>query len=428
MTTPRNPLSDLRARGLIEQIAAEEELGTLLAAERVSVYAGFDPTSPSLQVGNLVPLLLLRRLQRAGHRPIVVVGGATGMIGDPSGKSDERNLLTLETIRANTEGFRAQLARFVDFDGSCGALLVNNYDWTRDVPVLDFLRDVGKHFPVTAMMSKESVRSRIETREHGISYTEFSYMLLQAFDFLHLARTHECRLQVGGSDQWGNITAGIDLVRRVLRKAVYGLTCPLVLTASGEKLGKTAGNAVWLDPAMTSPFSFYQFWVRTDDADAGRFLSFFTDVPVEEIAAIEALARMHPEQRAAQNRLAEEMTRLVHDDAGLAAARAATEVLYGGTIADLSDRELGEIFADVPSATVPRARLVGGIKLVDLACDVGLFPAKAEAKRRIEGGGVYVNNVRVADREKVLGPGDLASESVLVLRKGKKDYLLVRFE
>ena len=428
MTTRGDALSELRARGLVEQATAEEELGKLLATESVSAYAGFDPTSPSLQVGNLVPLLLLRRLQRHGHRPILVVGGATGMIGDPSGKSAERNLLSIDTIQDHTEGFRAQLARFVDFEGTFGALLVNNHDWTREVSYLDFLRDVGKHFSVNAMLAKESVHARIESREQGISYTEFSYMLLQAFDFLHLAKNHGCRLQVGGSDQWGNITAGIELVRRVLGKTVYGLTCPLVVTASGEKFGKTAGNAVWLDPKMTSPFAFYQFWVRTEDRDAARFLKLFTDVPLEDIAGLESRIATEPEKRAAQARLAEEMTRLVHAQDGLAAARAATDVLYGGAIANLSDRDLADIFADVPSKNVPRARLADGIRLIDLACDAGLFPTKAEAKRRIDAGGVYVNNVRVADRDRVVGPADLASESILVLRKGKKDYLLVRFE
>ena len=421
-------LSELRARGLVEQATAEEELGKLLAAGRVTAYAGFDPTSPSLQVGNLVPLLALRRLQRHGHRPIVVLGGATGMIGDPSGKSAERNLLTLDAIRENSEGFRAQLARFVDFEGEFGALLVDNHDWTREVRYLDFLRDVGKHFSVNYMVAKESVRARFESRDQGISYTEFSYMLLQAFDFLHLARTYDCRLQVGGSDQWGNITAGIELVRRVLGKTVHGLTCPLVVTASGEKFGKTAGNAVWLDAKRTSPFAFYQFWIRTEDADAARFLLYFTDVPPEEIADLDARAAAGSEKRAAQTRLAEEATRLVHGDAGLAKARAATEVLYGGAIADLSDGDLADIFADVPSRTFPRDRLAAGIRLADLACEAGLFPTKAEAKRRIEAGGVYLNNVRVADRERTVGSADLASESVLVLRKGKKDYLLVRFE
>src|SRR3984957_17910420 len=286
MTPVPSFFSELRARGLLEQVSNEEALERVLAAPPASIYIGFDPTADSLHVGSLLPILLLARLQRAGHRPIVLVGGATGMVGDPSGRSTERQLLTLETLAANVEAVRRQLSRFVSFEGPNAAMMANNADWTAPVSYLEWLRDVGKHFTVNYMMAKESVRRRLEDREHGISYTEFSYMLLQANDFLHLFDTHGCEMQAGGSDQWGNITAGIELIRKVRGAQAFGITFPLLATSSGEKFGKSAGNAVWLDPARTSPYQFYQYWIRTDDRDAERFLNLFTLLRHEEIAAL----------------------------------------------------------------------------------------------------------------------------------------------
>ena len=421
-------LVQLRRRGLLEQVTDEDGLKKLMDEESVTVYAGFDPTALSLQVGNLVPLLCLSRLQRLGHRPIILVGGATGMIGDPSGKSDERNLLSDEEMQRNVAAFRRQLERFVDFDGPAPAMLVNNLDWFKAISLIDWLRDVGKHFSVNAMIAKESVRARIENREQGISYTEFSYMMLQGYDFYHLNKEYGCRLQIGGSDQWGNITAGIDLIRRLGGQPAFGFTMPLVLTASGEKLGKSAGNSVWLDPLMTSPFAFYQYWIRTEDADVIRFIQFFTNRTEDEIQKLTEQVKNEPHKRAAQKTLAEDLVLLVHGQEGLSKALTATDVLYGGSIKNLTDAELTEIFADVDSLALPKARLAEGIKLVDLAAESGLFKSKGEARRRIEQGGVYVNNQRQSDQDRLLGQKDLASESVLVLRAGKKNYLLVRFE
>jgi tyrosyl-tRNA synthetase len=390
------------------------------------IYVGFDPTADSLHVGHLLPALTLARFQRAGHVPVALVGGATGMIGDPSGKSDERNLLTLEEVAANGKVLRDQLAHFMSFSGDAPAIMTNNADWTANVSYLDWLRDVGKHFSVNYMLGKESVRRRIEDRDQGISYTEFSYMLVQANDFLQLYDRHNCRIQGGGNDQWGNITAGCDLVRRRRSAEVFGITFPLLTTASGEKFGKTAGNAVWLDPEKTSPYQFYQFWVRSDDRDAGRYLKLFTFLGLDEIDALMAEHEQYPERRLAQKRLAEEMTRTVHGEDGLATAVRASEVLFGKEIEGLSDRDLGDIFADVPSFEIARAELEDGLRLADALVRAGACKSKGEATRAIKGGGVYVNNRRVADLGRTLGIDDLASETTMVLRSGKKNYHLAR--
>jgi tyrosyl-tRNA synthetase len=414
-------LEQLERRGMIEQVTDHEALDKLLAQPRQAIYIGFDPTADSLHVGHLLPALMLSRFQRAGHRPIVLVGGATGMIGDPSGRSTERQLLTPETIQANARAVQAQLARFVDFSGDTAAIMVNNADWTAPVSYLDFLREVGKHFTVNYMLAKESVRRRLEDREHGISYTEFSYMLLQAFDFLHLNEKFGCAMQAGGSDQWGNITAGIELIRRVRGAEAFGITFPLLATSSGEKFGKSAGNAVWLDPNRTSPYQFYQYWIRTDDRDAERFLKLFTFLSDEEIAD---LCARPPEQRAAQKKLAEEVTRIVHGEENLALAVKASEVLFGGDLAGLRDRDLADIFADVPSFELQRSSLEAGIKMADALVQSGAAKSKGEATRLIAGGGVYVNNKRVSAADTQLGVQDLASETMLVLRVGKKNYYL----
>jgi tyrosyl-tRNA synthetase len=418
--------ADLTWRGLVNQCTAPEHVPAWLAGGRRTLYCGFDPTSDSLHVGSLLPVMLLRRFQKAGHRPIALVGGATGMIGDPTGKSEERNLLTTDQLAANVAGIRGQLESLLDFSPAGGALLLNNFDWMQDFSFLAFLRDVGKHFPVSVMLAKDSVKGRLESTA-GISYTEFSYMLLQAYDFVTLNKQHGCELQVGGSDQWGNITAGIDLARRMHGTQLYGLTCPLLLKSDGQKMGKTEKGAVYLSAAKTSPYAFYQYWINVADADCGGSLRFLTELSREEIEALDKSRAEEPHVRASQKRLAEELTRLIHGDSGLAAARKATEVFFGAEIDRLTDEQLGDIFADVPSVTLGRERLSGeGLPLVDALVEAGLAKSKGEARRTIEQGGAYVNNRAKTDAATKLTAADLASESVIVLRSGKKKYALVR--
>jgi tyrosyl-tRNA synthetase len=421
--------SDLRWRGMIHQTTDEAHLPEWLMEKPRSVYAGFDPTADSLHVGHLVALMILRRFQKAGHRPIALVGGATGMIGDPSGKSEERNLLSVDVLRANVAAIERQLRRFLDFDAvGNAALLVNNYDWMGRFGYLEFLRDVGKHFPVNVMLAKDSVKSRLERSDSGMSYTEFSYMLLQAYDFFYLLDHYGCELQVGGSDQWGNITAGIDLARRMGRDQLYGMTCPLLTKSDGTKMGKTESGALWLDPERTSPYRFYQYWINLADADVGKCLRLFTDLDQQQIAALETEHAREPGRREAQRRLAAELTQLVHGDSGLAAAQRATEIFFGAEIRDVADAQLGDIFADVPSKDIPRERLLGdGMALADALVESGLVKSKNEARRAITQGGAYVNNRRTTGVETRLTVESLASESVLVLRRGKKDYALLRF-
>lgn len=427
---------DLSWRGLVNQTTAPEFLPEWLGTGQRTVYCGFDPTSDSLHVGSLLPVMLLRRFQKAGHRPIALVGGATGMVGDPTGKTDERKLLDEETLRANVAGIRSQLERFIDFgdsvaggSGASGgdALLVNNFDWMGPITYLEFLRDVGKHFPVNVMLSKDSVKGRLE-RDSGISYTEFSYMLLQAYDFVLLKRKYGCELQIGGSDQWGNITAGIDLARRMDGSQLYGMTCPLLLKSDGTKMGKTEKGAVYLSSAKTSPYAFYQYWINTADADAGMSLRFLTELSHEEISALDAQRIAEPQKRESQKRLAEELTQLVHGDAGLDAARRATEIFFGAEIENLSDAELNEIFAEVPSKQLTRDALATvGLPLIDALVESGLCKSKGDARRVVDQGGAYVNNRRQAGVDTKLSISDLASETVMVLRSGKKNYALLRF-
>jgi tyrosyl-tRNA synthetase len=347
------------------------------------------------------------------------------MIGDPSGRSEERSLLTADELAANIAGVERQIRGLL---GDVGRTVhvVNNADWMRGVGFLDFLRDVGKHVPLGQMLAKDSVRSRLE-REGGISFTEFSYMLLQAWDFVHLSDALDCRVQIGGSDQWGNITAGIELGRRLRSRDLHGITCPLLTKADGTKMGKTAAGAIWLDPRRTSPYRFYQYWINLDDADAGRCLLRLTELPLEEIRDLDALRAAHPGARDTQKRLADELTRLVHGAAGLAAARQATEIFFGAEIASLDDAALAEIFADVPSQTFPRAVLDAGLPLVEALKATGLAPSASAARRTIEQGGVAVNNRRVADVGHRLTGADLAGATTLVLRSGKKSYALARF-
>ncbi len=437
-------MSDIHAeltwRELIHQTTDDAHLPAWLNEKPRTLYAGFDPTADSLHVGHLMGVMTLRRFQLAGHRPIALVGGATGMVGDPSGKSEERNLLSVEVLAANVAGVKQQLTRFLDFDaGPNSAVLVNNFDWMGQFGYLDFLRDVGKHFPVNVMLTKDSVRCRLQRPATckmggGLSYTEFSYMLLQAYDFAYLHEHHGCELQIGGSDQWGNITAGIDLARRLCADIagaavqLYGVTWPLLTKSDGSKMGKTESGSVWLDPQKTSPYHFYQFWINLEDAELGKCLRFFTDLGREEIESLLAEHQSDPGRRTAQRRLATELTRLVHGEHGLATAQRATEIFFGAEISRLSDAQLEGIFADVPSKELPRDRLAGeGLWIVDALFEAGLVKSKAEARRIIKQGGAYVNNRRVENVETKLGPKDLASESILVLRAGKKKYALLRF-
>ncbi len=399
-----------------------------LAEGPVTAYIGFDPTAASLHVGNLMPIMGLMHLQRAGHHPIVLVGGGTGLIGDPSGRTEERQLLTREKAKENLAGIQRQLEHFLDFAGSVNpARTVDNLDWLGEISMVDFLRDVGKHFSVNALLKKESVRRRVENEETGISYTEFSYALLQAYDFVQLNERYGCTLQMGGSDQWGNITAGIDLVRRTRGEKAYGITYPLITGAGGHKFGKSEAGAVWLDPALTSPYRFYQYWMTVDDRDVIRYLRYFTLLDVEEISELESTHAERPQERSAHGALAEDATRRVHGDDGLAGAQRATEVLFGGEIAGLAADEIADVFSDVPSSEITRSGLEGdGVGVLDLFADAGVCKSRGEARRSIEGGGLSINNVRVEEVEAVVRTEDTIEGRFLVLRKGKKTYHMVR--
>lgn len=420
--------AELDWRGSVHQTTDPQILQQLLQDGSQTVYAGFDPTSDGLHVGNFVPLMMLRRFQKAGHCPIVLAGGATGMIGDPSGKSEERNLLSAEQIEHNLHGIMDELAQFLDFDCQQPAILVNNYDWMTEWDYLTFLRDVGKHFPVNGMLAKESVKARIEQTEAGMSYTEFSYMLLQAYDFVHLRKAYGCSLQVGGSDQWGNITAGIELGRRMGEGTLHGLTCPLLTKSDGSKMGKTEQGAIWLSAEKTSPYVFYQYWFNTDDADVDKCLRLLTELPEDEIATLAEDRTARPQNRRSQQQLAESLTLLVHGQQGLESARKASEVLFGAAIAEMSDADLTDIFSDVPSQEISRDALSGeGLSIIDALCQSGLAKSKSDARRTVDQGGAYVNNARVENQERRLTPADLASETVMVLRSGKKRYALLKF-
>jgi tyrosyl-tRNA synthetase len=423
-------VEDLRFRGLIHQIT-DPGLGDRLDTEPVIAYTGFDPTADSLHVGHLLQVCNLRRLQLAGHRPIAVAGGGTGFVGDPGGRSEERNLLSRDELLANLIGIRGQLERFVDFDGdrgSASALLVNNADWLESLSLFDFLRDVGKHFTVNQMVAKDSVKSRLARADQGISYTEFSYMLLQAYDFLHLFDAFGCRLQLGGSDQWGNITAGIELVRKVRRQEVWGLTTPLVVKADGTKFGKTESGTVWLDAARTSPYQLYQFLVRSEDALVGAYLRYFTFLSHERIAELDQATVDHPERREAQRELARQVCSLVHGEDETGRAEQAAAALFGEEVSQLDERSLLDVFADAPSTAVSKERLdAAGLTLVDLLVETELVRSKGQARTTVEQGGAYVNNRREGDVGRVIGATDLVAGRYLVLRRGKKDYHLVTF-
>ena len=422
-------LDDLEARGLVADSTDRAALRELLDQQAVPFYVGFDPTGTSLHIGNLVPIMMMARMQRAGHKPIAVVGGATGMIGDPSGKSNERSLLDHESLARNLEAVRGQLGRFLDFsDGPAGAVMANNADWTEQVTFIDFLRDIGKHLTLNYMMAKESVRARLEDREQGISYTEFSYMLLQAFDFVHLARAHGCRLQLGATDQWGNITAGIELWRKLGNQVpLHGLVCPLLLDASGKKMGKTAaGTTVWLDPERTSPYAFYQYLLNVEDTDVDRLLRIFSWRSLDEIGEIVRAHSAAPERRAGQKTLAEDTTRFVHGDDALERALRASQVMFGGSLDNLADRDLEPLLGDVPSTEMERARLEAGVPLIELLAETKLTESRGAARRLLSSGGVYVNNQRVQDAAMTVTVDHLATETMLVLRAGKKSYHILR--
>ena len=415
-------LSELEWRDLVYD--RTEGLRDALAAGRTTGYIGFDPTASSLHVGSLLPILLLARLQRAGHTPIALVGGGTGMIGDPSGKTQERTLLTPEQVDENLAGIRAQLARFLDFDAAGNpARILNNADWLRPYELIAFLRDIGKHFTVNYMMAKESVKRRIEGDE-GISFTEFSYLLLMAYDFVVLFDRFGCTLQMGGSDQWGNITAGMDLIRKLRGAHAHGLVAPLVTTTAGVKFGKTEAGTIWLDPNRTSPFHFYQFWLHTDDRDVDRYLKFFTFLTRDEIAALARETATAPERREAQRTLARSVTALVHGDEQVARAERAAAVLFGEGLSQATVEDVLMVFADAPSTSI--ALPLDGMPLVDMLAAVKLAASKSDATRLLKSGGVYVNNVRATDERARLTVADAIGGKLILLRKGRRDQHLVR--
>ena len=424
-----HPIDILRDRGFIQDITDEPGLRELFDTERVTFYVGFDPTATSLHIGNLVGMMAMGWLQRAGHRPIAVAGGGTGRIGDPSGRDDERDLLDEATIARNLARFKDQLGRVIDVSEPDGGLMVDNHDWLGELGFVQVLRDVGKHFSVNQMISRESVRRRLEEREHGISFTEFSYQVLQAYDFAHLYATQGCRLQCGGSDQWGNITAGVELTRRLHDGRVFGLVWPLIERSDGKKMSGSAGEAVWLGADDTSPYAFYQWFLNLPDVDVAKFLRLFTFLPLDEITELEAATKSDPSRRIAQRTLAAEATRIIHGDRGVLGAERATEVLFGDEpFADLADLTLEEAFQSAPAVMLPAADLDDGVGLLDLMVAVGSARSNGEARRLVDQGGVTLNNATIRDPNRRVTRSDLASETMLVIRVGKKRYFLARFE
>lgn len=416
-------LKDLEFRGLLHQITDREGLDKKLSEERVVLYCGFDPTADSLHIGSLLPILTLRRFQLAGHVPLALVGGGTGLIGDPSGKANERTLNGPETVEAWSQSIKGQLSRFLDFSSDIenSAELVNNYDWLGSLNVIEFLRDVGKNFTVNYMLAKDSVDSRITK---GISFTEFSYMILQSYDFLKLNETKKCSLQIGGSDQWGNITAGLELIGKTTESRAYGVTLPLVTKSDGQKFGKTEGGAIWLDANKTSPYQFYQFWLGTADNDVIRFLKYFTFISHEEIERLEVEVQTQPEKREAQKLLAREVTKLVHGGEALESAINITAALFSGNIQELSRTEIEEAFKDVPSSTLEQEDMA----LIDLLISVGAAPSKRQARQDIESGAVTVNGVKITELDAVAKDLGRLGESYIVIRRGKKNYYLAQFK
>ncbi|MFJ5715913.1 tyrosine--tRNA ligase [Neobacillus sp. NPDC093127] len=414
-------LEDLAWRGIIYQQSDEAGLKELLGNEKISLYCGADPTADSLHIGHLVPFLTLRRFQQHGHRPIVLVGGATGLIGDPSGKSEERNLQTLEKVQENVAGIQKQLAAIFEFEGENGATMVNNYDWAGSMDIVTFLRDIGKHIGVNYMLAKDTIASRLET---GISFTEFTYTILQAMDFNHLYQHHNCKLQIGGSDQWGNITSGLELIRKMQPEGAkaYALTIPLVTKADGTKFGKTEGGAVWLDPEKTTPYEFYQFWINTADADVIKYLKFFTFLSHEEIEKLETAVAEEPHLRKAQKALAEEMTRLIHGEDSLEQAIKISQALFSGDVSSLSAAEIEQGFKDVPAYESAAEE-----NLVDLLVAAKISPSKRQAREDISNGAVTVNGEKVTDTSYALVESDKIEGQFTIIRRGKKKYTLIKY-
>ena len=424
---PEKAFDVLQSRGYVEWCNAEDRLREVMDEGMITAYVGFDPTADSLHVGHLIPLMALAWLQRAGHRPIALAGGGTGLIGDPSGKSRERNLITVEEVRRNVEGVRPQLAHFLDFDcGANSALLLNNYDWLSSHSFLEVLRDVGKYFSVNSLIAREYVRSRLEDPDKGISYTEFSYVLLQAMDFRHLYEAHGCRLQMGGNDQQGNLLAGSDYVRKSMGGEVFGLTQPLLLTASGTKFGKTEAGAVWLDPRRTSPYRFYQFWFNTDDRDVERLLKLFTFLPLDEIRDLMERHAARPEERAAQRRLALEVTQLVHGEGSALSVVKASSVLFDAEsdLTDLTEETYAALREEVPFAEV---NLDLPAALLDVLTVCGAFESRGEAKRAIRQGGVSLNGMRASDEGATVSREELGRGRYLFVRIGRKRFHLIAF-
>ena len=421
-----NIIQDLEQRGLIQQFTDEAGLKQHLTDNTVTLYCGFDPTADSLHIGHLVPALMLKRFQKAGHRPIALIGGGTGMIGDPSGRTDERQLNDEATVDYFSEQIKQQLATILKFDGSDnGAVVRNNKEWLGSLTLIEFLRDTGKHFGINYMLAKDSVQSRLE---NGISFTEFTYMILQSYDFMNLFDKENCTLQIGGSDQWGNITAGMELIRRTRKEdeeaKVFGLTVPLITKADGTKFGKTAGGAVWLDKDKTSPYEFYQFWINTDDRDVVKFLKYFTFLSMEEINALEQSLEEAPEKREAHVKLAEEITEMVHGEAALAQAKHITEALFSGEIKQLNGEEIKQGFKDVPSSDIT----LKDQTLVDLLVEAKIASSKRQAREDVQNGAIYINGERNQELNYTLQSDDLIDDAFTIIRRGKKKYFLLNIK
>jgi tyrosyl-tRNA synthetase len=416
-------LQDLQWRGIVYQQTDEEGIKDVLDKEKISLYCGVDPTADSMHIGHLLPFLTLRRFQQAGHRPIVLVGGATGLIGDPSGKSEERKLQTLEQVQVNVNGIKGQLNRLFNFEGENGAVMVNNYDWAGSMDIVTFLRDFGKHVGVNYMLAKDTISSRLET---GISFTEFTYTILQAMDFYYLHKNHECRMQIGGSDQWGNITTGLELIRKMSPEGskAFGLTIPLVTKADGTKFGKTEGGAIWLDPEKTSPYEFYQFWINTSDADVIKYLKFFTFLSKEEIEELEKAVQEEPHLRKAQKALGEEMTRLIHGEDALQQAIRISAALFSGDIQSLTGSEIKQGFKDVPSFTYEQD---SSLNIVELLVNAGIVQSKRQAREDVTNGAISINGIRVNELEYTLDEKDRIDGEFTVIRRGKKKYFLIKY-
>jgi len=416
-------IKDLEWRGITYQQTDAEGLKDLLNKESISIYCGIDPTADSMHIGHLLPFLTLRRFQNQGHRPLVLVGGATGLIGDPSGKNEERKLQTIEAIQGNVASIKVQLESIFDFEGENGAVMVNNYDWIGAMDVVTFLRDFGKHVGVNYMLAKDTIASRLES---GISFTEFTYTILQALDFNHLYDNYNCKLQIGGSDQWGNITTGLELIRRTHEEETkaFGFTIPLVTKADGNKFGKTESGAIWLDPKKTSPYEFYQFWINAADADVVKYLKYFTFLSHEEIDALAQSVETEPHLRKAQKALAEEMTKLIHGEEALDQAIRITQALFSGEIKSLSASEILEGFKDVPSFEQSKGEEIG---LIDLLVNAKISPSKRQAREDVGNGAVYLNGERVTDLQHVMGEKDMIEGQFTIIRRGKKKYFRIQY-